>query len=105
MRTLLYCLALVLVSLASARAESLTANVPSGVKSRITGHSAVDNNTCAAQRVVIKLTVAPAHGVVTTEPETKVLPTETPRGGSATMRGNIDTGNCHILSAYGQLQR
>ena len=36
MRTLLYCLALV---------------------SRITGHSAVDNNTCAAQRVVIKLTV------------------------------------------------
>lgn len=50
MRTLLYCLALVLVSLASAGVKSLTAKVPSGVKSRITGHSAVDNNTFTAQR-------------------------------------------------------
>jgi hypothetical protein len=92
MRTLLYCLALVLVSPASAGVESLTAKVPSGVKSRITGHSAVDNNTCTAQRVVIKITVAPAHGLVTTEPETKVLPKETPRGGPQPCAGTSIPG-------------
>jgi hypothetical protein len=56
-----------------------SANVASGVKSEITTHVRYDSQ-CQPTRVAIKILAAPAHGTVTTEPKSIVVPAESDRG-------------------------
>ena len=61
------------------RAESVT--VRSGVKTRITFHTAISSRTCQGYGIVIEILTAPRHGRLTAEPENLVIPPATSRGG------------------------
>ncbi len=91
MRPIIRCMAclasLLLCQASSHAAETHTATVTSGAKSRITGHTAIDNKTCTPQRVEIKVLAPPANGELSIAPETVVLPKQTRRGGAQPCAG------------------
>jgi hypothetical protein len=87
MRTLALCFVLALAALAPAMAASLSATVPSGVKTQVAQHNAY-NGDCAPQHVVVKITTPPANGTVTTAEESKVAPPVARLGGSQSCAGH-----------------
>jgi hypothetical protein len=86
MRLSALCFVLVLAALAPAMAASLSATVPSGVKTQVMEHSA-RNKDCVAQHVVAKITSPPANGTVTITEENKVVPAVGSLGGPQTCAG------------------
>ena len=86
MRILALCSVLALAALAPAMAASLSAAVPSGVKTQVAQHNAY-NNECVAQHVVVKITSPPANGTVTTTQEIKVVPPVAKLGGPQSCAG------------------
>ena len=87
MRIFALCSVLVLAALAPAMAASLTATVPSGVKTQVAQHNAY-NNECAAQHVVVKITTPPTNGTVTAAEESKVVPQFARLGGPQSCAGH-----------------
>jgi len=87
MRRLALCSVLTLTALAPAMAASLTATVPSGVKTQVAQHNAY-NQDCVAQHVVVKITTPPANGTVTTAEESKVVPQFAKLGGPQSCAGH-----------------
>jgi hypothetical protein len=73
----------------SAFAESAT--VESGVKSKISSHWTYDN-TCHAQRIVVKFMASPSNGVITQQSEKLVVPAESTRGGAQPCAGQTVQG-------------
>ena len=67
-------------------AGSLTATVPSGVKTDVAEHSA-RNEDCGAEHVVVKITSPPTNGTVTIAEENKVVPAVGSLGGPQTCAG------------------
>ena len=87
-RLLILCATIAFVAPTPALAASLTATVPSGMKAKVTDHAAFDG-ACAPRRVVVKLTVPPANGSVTTALEPVVMPAVTRLGGPQRCAGKI----------------
>jgi hypothetical protein len=68
-------------------AASLSASVPSGVKTEVAEHSA-RNKDCVAEHVVVKITLPPANGTVTITEENKVVPPVGKLGGPQSCAGH-----------------
>ena len=77
MRKIVACV--VIATLVPTLAAAEQATVASGVKSEIATHMRYDSR-CQPNRVIIKVTAAPANGTVTTEPKMIVVPAEADRG-------------------------
>ncbi len=61
------------LSMGGASVQAQTAMVASGVKTRITTHSSIDN-ACNARHLTARLTKAPANGTVTFRTERDIIP-------------------------------
>jgi hypothetical protein len=88
MRTLTACAMLALLAPMPALAASLSATAPSGVKTRIVVHTALDS-ACKPQHVVLTITTPPANGSVTVGEENIALPAVTPLGGAQRCAGTV----------------
>ena len=88
MRTLTACVIAISLAAAPATAASLSRTVPTGVKTKIATHAALDGS-CKPQHIVLKITTQPANGSVTMTQENIAQPDVTPLGGPQRCAGTV----------------